>query len=118
MTYTKGPWLIGKSEVEGMVHSIYLDDDGVELYIAHIDNVDGFCKPCSIDEFPDGTTAANARLIAAAPALLEALKAFTAVADNLPFGLLNAGPQYHELHKAWEQAKDALARAEGKETRR
>lgn len=48
---------------------------------------------------PRNTCHANARLIAAAPELLEALKEVVAISDR--------------SHNAWDKARDAIARAEG-----
>lgn len=59
------------------------------------------------DEFDD----ANARLIAAAPELLEVLKK---AIDNLDFGGEPKTAIGHAIRKFQEEAKQAIAHAEGK----
>jgi hypothetical protein len=56
---------------------------------------------------PDGERDANARLIAAAPALLAALKQMVASAVPNP-------DDHPSMTKAWKVAEAAIAKAEGK----
>jgi hypothetical protein len=91
--HTPGPWfisaveddyeIIGPNERHGTICTLYRHN------------------------WPDGVDTANARLIAAAPALLDALKA------ALPFIPHTAEGFYDVLHPAFSQARAALAKAEG-----
>ena len=55
--------------------------------------------PSGMDGFREGQ--ANARLIAAAPELLEALREVVSISDR--------------KHNAWDKARSAIAKAEGRE---
>ena len=73
--HTPGPWTIEKGMLPVMVATIIAPGSkrDTRLVIAHIDNTRGFL----------GDPDANARLIAAAPELLEALKiAYPYVVDR------------------------------------
>lgn len=90
MAHTPGPW-----EAKRLT-----DGDGEPyetLYMAHID-IEGVCMVWA----PVGHSEqeANAKLIAAAPELLEALKEVVAISDR--------------KHDAWDKAKLAISKAEGK----
>jgi hypothetical protein len=83
-THTPGPW---KEKRKLAIYSA--DDEPI----------------CAV--FPaetEGQSAANARLIAAAPDLLEALRGFHPSQIKAP----------GELARAWEVAKAAIAKAEGR----
>jgi hypothetical protein len=56
--------------------------------------------------FREGEREANARLIAAAPAMYEALEEIKELADSAPSST--------EVQMIWEAANDALAKAEGR----
>jgi hypothetical protein len=88
-SHTPGPW-------EAHNHRIYAED--TNLHIADI------CRA------PDGDwSPANARLIAAAPELLAALKIMTPLV-RLKYGNLDS-----EVYLQTEKALAAIAKAEGRE---
>ena len=63
-------------------------------------------------EDPNGRTDANARLIAAAPDLLDALGAFIAASEEP--GPESKSPRAALLTTAWVKARAAIAKAEGR----
>ena len=73
--YTPGPWTVDPPTIRSLRHSIQASR--ARLIIAHIDDVEGFTNGC-------GSTAANARLIVAAPDLYEACKRVDAIVKTLP----------------------------------
>lgn len=95
--HTPGPWHIGQGNGEGSVFSdsgrMRLEEGGTTLY-----------PVCKVFDFA-GELEANARLIAAAPDLLEALKACHDWASG----------GYHEAIPGdlLRKASDAIDRAEG-----
>jgi len=95
VNYIPGPWVVEWSTRSGY------SDSGVKGW--HVDNGDaGEPVICEIpdDERADGSSrAANARLIAAAPDLLAALKEVVAISDR--------------KHDAWDKAHAAIAKAQG-----
>ncbi len=78
--YTPGPWTAVKLIV-------------VKMTMIHADPI-ATCWPA------EGSEQANARLIAAAPELLEALREVVRISDR--------------KHNAWDKAKAAIAKAEGR----
>lgn len=95
--YTSGPWTV-EDPMKGELSIVQANKPTYEWrFIASIPDAD------LEDGFPQETVEANARLIAAAPELLEALKALL---DIAPFGSTNAD---REIHR---QAEAALAKAE------
>lgn len=100
MEYTKGPWIIDRDEA--LIHA---SESSRIDYIAMLgDEINDFGNswddPCMTDE-----VRANARLIAAAPDLLEALKELVGSAEywseyNVPLGIV-------------DRMKAAIAKAEG-----
>ena len=103
-THTPGPWKV--NETVQMTSSVYIFADR------------NFA--CVYDEWQDRSIMdANARLIAAAPDLLEALKATWAVLDaaglmTLSFGVQIGGTAWYlEASDVKQQARAAIAKAEG-----
>lgn len=94
--HTSGPWTV-EDPVEGELWIVQADKPTYEWRtIASIPLGD-------LEEgFPQEVIEANARLIAAAPSLLEALKALL---DIAPFAKSSGDRQIHE------QAQEAIARA-------
>lgn len=94
--HTPGPWVVTSAEqpddLVTSTHAQGLDDDVCEVYGGNDD----------LDE----VRAANARLIASAPDLLEALKALSGAV-----GFRIDDPRVQHIHDA---ARAAIARAEGK----
>ena len=99
-THTKGPWHTGQGNGEGSIFCesgrMRLESGGTTLY-----------PVCAISRgWDEGEDAANARLIAAAPDLLEALRE---MAEHWP-------PQKPEspAFMAYINAMSAIAKAEGR----
>lgn len=88
--HTPGPWRVKKATVRGEVNEWYVTDDGGVAVIAS----------CVTDTAGEPSEA-NARLIAAAPELLEVID-----------GLLNALPSA-TAHPAIKAARAAIAKATG-----
>lgn len=88
--HTPGPWYIDEDcKVWGNSQCV----DGSDCGMCQIPVATSLAED-------DGQEEANARLIAAAPELLFALKAIIALSDR--------------KHDAWDAAKGAIAKAEGK----
>lgn len=107
-TFTPGPWFSSP---------VLVADDGWELCTVGPFDVRGKPDPNHHEDTIAEVSGinhdaeANARLIAAAPELLEALKAVTdMLADQRDFVLGNA---YQEEYAAVEKARTAIAKAEG-----
>lgn len=93
--HTPGPWKpFGPGIKASMVSSTLKSGRRVSFRVA-------CCK-----DGDDDTVAANARLIAAAPDMLAALKDLLFNADH--------GNGLEAQHKAWDRARDAIAKAEGR----
>lgn len=95
-THTPGPWCYQPYNYPDQLrHEIWKSSDG--------EKIEGY-RIAVIDDVTDGTganrTQANARLIAAAPELLEAVKLLLPLAQS-----------WSKAHKA---ASEAIAKAEGK----
>jgi hypothetical protein len=96
--HTPGPWVVGPVDDTVVTH---LGRDGVRYEIAAIDG--DYNSP---DEWP--TMEANARLIAAAPDMLDALKALLFELDErFPYGWLRR-------LDCLPKARAAIAKAEGR----
>jgi len=85
--HTPGPWRAFKT---------VFDQHAVEAF--NSDEKETECL-CRVDGWGSEIDIANARLIAAAPELLEALKAVVAISDR--------------KHDAWDAAEAAIAKAKG-----
>lgn len=85
--YTKGPWLLEKNLINGNVDIV--SEDRYFIISTTIDS----------DIIGERIDKANAKLIAAAPDLLEALKEIIELTDR--------------KHTAWYKAKAAIAKAVG-----
>ena len=114
--FTPGPWeaLLEDGEIECME----IRAQGSLIAVAVVYGLEGF--PCLTDELTDagpGEFMANARLIAAAPDLLEALRNFAYCAARI-----SPPPYGHRcmwcgdcVQKAKDDARAAIAKAEGPE---
>ena len=72
-THTPGPWSVGRTSRDDHEYLFGIEGPGEYSYI--------ICDLCG-DGYPEDVQEANARLIAAAPELLEALKAAVAFIDS------------------------------------
>jgi hypothetical protein len=109
-THTKGPWHTGQGNGEGSIFCesgrMRLESGGTTLY-----------PVCAISRgWDEGEDAANARLIAAAPDLLEALRGLI---DQLEAaGIHIPGEDSGQWHGAegisFSRAIEAIAKAEGR----
>lgn len=89
--YTKGPWIVKEQPVKHL--GFYIQQDGFrESQRAFIGECGG-----GTQEFEE--IEANAKLIAAAPDLLEALQEVVRISDR--------------KHTAWDKAKAAIIKAVG-----
>ena len=90
--HTKGPW-----QVSGIRQRM----DGEQWHVVGPDDTGWIAAVIYSDFTPElhHQSLADARLIAAAPDLLEALKEVVAISDR--------------EHKAWDKARAAIAKAEG-----
>lgn len=94
--HTAGPWKAAGEEV-------LASHPGATLHVARVWNVERY----------NGSTGANARLIAAAPELLESCKAVAALqASTEGKGLLDVSSV--ALLEAYRQVACAIAKAEGR----
>jgi hypothetical protein len=100
MTYTPGPWnYAGPSDIGRDTYSIY--GNGPLAYTA------------GPSDYGDAAEA-NARLIAAAPVTLAALKALVVSIENLNFSVFDDdGATYDQI--PWAQAEAAIDKATGQE---
>lgn len=87
--HTPGPW---KAELR----------DGMKTISSHEEPYTIICKP----HHAGGDVEANARLIAAAPELLEAL-------EDLTFHVMNNSIPFSVLQEKIKKAQQAIAKAEG-----
>lgn len=92
--HTRGPWRIGNAR--HMVFGPKREDGGLAVTIATVGRAEGAAR-------------ANARLIAAAPELLEALEA----CDDLFTRYLMIGKGQPEANKVTELVREAIAKAKG-----
>lgn len=103
--HTPGPWQVKYDEQTGRPSGIYAPDDaGIPGAVGHIVRLRGLGLPSS------EKAQANARLIAAAPDLLEALIVAKATIDEL-----NAMCRATTYPKVFDQINAAIAKATGGE---
>ena len=101
--HTPGPWVVGEPHPTNACAYVR-DDKGHEVATLYFCSVGGPIGDDGIwPEHPNRD--ANARLIAAAPDMLEALRSL--VRDN-------AGVTHEYLHIIREKARAAIAKAEGR----
>jgi hypothetical protein len=100
--HTPAPWTLGKGKVRVRTEK---DNDGRSKLIAECYTTGNAILYPSPEE-----REANARLIASAPELLEALKVMTDVFQPRSG---EPSPDMHVETVAWEQARQAIAKAEG-----
>ena len=98
-TFTKGPWIVGDRDVNDN-QLVIMTGEGTPVWIAKV-----FPKP----HYHPDEQRANARLIAAAPALYEALQACV---DKLAMWPEGSNPEFFPCVKA---GRAALRLADGKE---
>lgn len=91
--HTPGPWKIGTPGPNGC-YTVGTQGGLMTAMIAH-----SICEPDQVD-----TANANARLIAAAPELLEALEEIVAAAD---------GDGWNQLDASFSKARAAISKATG-----
>jgi len=109
MGYTKGPWKLQRSHDSHWrerYYAIWTDEGGEgDRPIASVDGDNAvWLEP--------GADFANARLIAAAPELLEALKTMLK-GDQMGEGECQR-TGFPRLCERWDMARSAIAKAEGK----
>lgn len=117
-SHTPGPWRIAYAETEARWPVVAVDDDACPGYDNEIAEIGGIVATRGREGnwLPDpaaDTVMANARLIAAAPDLLAALKDVTDwLADQRDFQLGNGDPGEY---LAVDAARAAIAKAEGRD---
>jgi hypothetical protein len=112
--HTPGPWIIGSAEGRVLSHW-----EGIGYWEIANATITDFRGDSGARYFAGGTQEANARLIAAAPNLLEALEELTEIIDKA--GLLNLsngvqlGPTawYVKATERMDYARAAIAKAKG-----
>lgn len=106
--HTKGPWHIGMRS--GANSNLVFAHDGADQHHdTPICSVFGMYLHCDLHEQRDNEGLANARLIAAAPELLEALKVMTALC-RLRYGNLDA-----DVYAEIQAAEAIVKKAEGEQ---
>ena len=114
--HTPGPWgpfILDKplNEIAAYVDDCIKASGGADFYFVQGPHIDGGTVDiCHVGNGPRGL--ANARLIAAAPDLLEALRTLLSYAFTLEMRFTDADGE----HRAMQQARAAIAKAEGEGT--
>lgn len=116
-THTPGPWSI--TSISQETGNIGVGHRDLRIVIAEVTNAASFADMLSGAMSRGGggfsqddchTQFANARLIAAAPEMLEALKAAKTLTENMAeFGSCNSGELFDA---AWTSVRAAIAKAE------
>ena len=96
-SHTPGPWIVFTSE----------DDWGCDTFVGTLTDTLFDVRPGKGPSWQD----ANARLIAAAPDLLAALKELSAVYSGIHVQISDGEAAL--VHAAWAKADAAIAKAEG-----
>lgn len=119
--FTPGPWtaLIWGENIQGGElphHEIFTEVNGCFVSLAEVPlavtaedmepDGKGGSRVCASARLNQRECEANARLIAAAPELLDALKALT---KDIPWGI-----GADQIHPDWHAARAAIAKAEGR----
>ena len=105
--YTKGPWIPGHmTDPESTCRCRYILCDGYAGSIAVVSKRVTDENGCN-DSPPEEEAIANARLIAAAPELYEALKEMVSAFENYDRDM------YEFEHEAIKKARAALSKAKG-----
>lgn len=112
--HTPGPWGVRKIESDGgLVYCLIGNPTSIRKMRGGIAFAGTYARR-ALDNAPTGEriavdeTLANARLIAAAPDLLMALRAMLDAVSRTTY------PEGHAIWKAGDMATDAIAKAEGK----
>ena len=120
--WTKGPWRVEQDTTLVWGHCSYDDSGAVDCLGIPVAEVQTGAGRYWGRAFNDGEISANARLIAAAPMLYEALESFIAAWDgkNVEMNSPEIGGHDdippHPWHEEWLfHARAALARARGDE---
>lgn len=105
--HTKGPWQLRKLRNRFGNHSAIVGGVPREYQAGTSQDQIALVLPVSEDNGGDEAWLANARLIASAPELLEALKRLVELADSNPFCTIG-----HAIEHAVPSARGAIAKAE------
>lgn len=106
--HAPGPWGFDSCHAWKRFN-IYREEAGILRHIATVNNL----PPVALMGKSEEEAEANARLIAAAPEMLEALKEIVRQGEQI--GGRNAAYQAGAVRKnAWTIAKQAIAKAEGR----
>ena len=112
MSYTKGDWQLWSIESGSNTTGFFLSNEGQVSIMSGGKDDENAKRVCQVDaqredvkkkdlwREADDERLANARLISAAPDLLEALQEVVAISER--------------KHDAWDKAKAAIAKAVGK----
>ena len=99
--YTKGPWYLRQSDNA----TVFIEHS--DCHLDAVGNIDNRICVMPVEITSKHNSLNNARLIAAAPELLEACKALVSAQ--------HAGPITDEMMMAWKQARAAMAKATGEQ---
>lgn len=113
--HTPGPWDVYSGELRNVkARKVFVQPQKADGEFA------GIVAEMPINTYPTAVQVANARLVAAAPDLLEAARAIAAMADVLRAGshtptMLNATRHkiMRDAARAADKARAAIAKAEG-----
>lgn len=97
--FTPGPWKVSKRKLKSNQYNVFMIDiDSREI------GIEGVCSVYTESDTPNEEEKATAKLIAAAPDLLEALESMLHEFDNVGLGMWNADA-------AKEKARTAITKA-------